>query len=168
MKKALLVLALLFTATISEAQYNAQEPREDYAQAFSGRLNDFAWKRQCSTDKDRAMLIEQISKRIRITTVVDNIIIGELEDWWPGTYATMDNGRLPWDGSTIKANVCYVLNDGGYTVTASRIYYLNEALDKAYCSAYQIIYNKYGELRKRGDTDLQYFDNAFCDLFLFD
>ncbi|MBO5891001.1 MAG: hypothetical protein J6Q28_06215 [Alistipes sp.] len=166
MRKALLVLALLFTVSATQAQYNEQVARADYAQAFTGRLNNFVWSRQCLTDKDKNTLIALIAQRIQITAIVDNIIIGVIEDWTPGIFASMAYGRLPWDGSTIKAGVTYMLSDSGYIVTASRIYYLNEALDKSYSPVYSIIYNKYGELRQRGDEDLQYFDNAFCDKLL--
>lgn len=166
MRKALLVLALLFTVSATQAQYNEQVARTDYAQAFTGKLNNFVWSRQCLTDKDKNTLIALIAQRIQITAIVDNIIIGVIEDWTPGTFASMTYGRLPWDGSTIKAGVTYILSDSGYIVTASRIYYLNEAVDKSYSPVYSVIYNKYGELRQRGDGDLQYFDNAFCDKLL--
>lgn len=168
MRKALLVLALLFTVSTTQAQYNEQVARADYAQAFTRASNNFAWSRQCLTDKDKNTLIALIAQRIQITAIVDNIIIGVIEDWIPGAFASITYGRLPWDGSTIKAGVTYILNDSGYIVTASRIYYLNEALGKSYLPAYSIIYNKHGELRQRGDGDLQYFDNAFCDLLIFD
>lgn len=166
MRKALLILALLFSVSATRAQYNEQVARADYAQAFTGVSNNFAWSRQCLTDKDKNTLIALIAQRIQITAIVDNIIIGVIEDWTPGTFASMANGRLPWDGSTIKAGVTYILSDSGYKVTASRIYYLNEAVDKSYSPVYGIIYNKYGELRQRGDGDLQYFDNAFCDILI--
>lgn len=165
MKRTLLILVLLFSATISKAQYNVQEPREDYTQAFTGVSNDFAWSRECVTDKDRSSLILEITKRIKVATVIDAIVIGSIDDLHLGVNATLANGRLPWDGSAIKADVTYTFTDNGYIVTVSQIKYkMNN--ESTYSDVGSIIYNNKGMLRKRGDGDLRYFDNAFCDNLL--
>ena len=165
MKRTLLILVLLFSTTISKAQYNVQEPREDYTQAFTGVSNDFAWSRECVTDKDRSSLILEITKRIKVTTVIDTIVIGSIDDLHLGVNATFANGRLPWDGSAIKADVTYTFTPNGYIVTVSQIKYkMNN--ESTYSDVGSIIYNNKGLLRKRGDGDLRYFDNAFCDKLL--
>lgn len=168
MKRYLLVIALLLAAAPVYAQYNEWEARADYKESFAGSQNNFTWQRICPCDKGEDYIIAQITSRISVTTITESLVIGKIEDVALGAGASFSRGRLPWDGSTLKADVTYTLIDGGYIVTASRISYLNEALDKSYSSVYGIIYNKYGDLRKRGDGDLRYFDNAFCDLLIFD
>lgn len=166
MKKICILLLFALLSISANAQYNTMTPRDDYKSAFSGTDSNFCWSRTCETELNRSQMIVEIAKHITITTVVENMVIGKIEDWTPGTFASMSNGLLPWDGSTIKADVTYILSDSGYIVTASRIYFLNEALDKSYFPVYSFIYNKYGDLRKRGDGDLRYFDNAFCDILI--
>lgn len=165
MRKVLIVLALLFSVSATQAQYNEQVARDDYAQAFTGVSNDFAWSRECVTDKDRGSLILEITKRIKVTTVIDTIVIGSIDDLHLGVNATLANGRLPWDNSAIKADVTYTFTSNGYIVTVSQIKYkMNN--ESTYSDVGSIIYNNKGLLRKRGDGDLRYLDNAFCDNLL--
>ena len=111
-------------------------------------------------------MIVEIAKHITITTVVENMVIGKIEDVVFGTKATMSNGRLPWDGSYIKADVIYEILEGAYRVTISNMMYKVHGLDDSYSNVFGVIYNRHGELRGRGDGDLRYFDNAFCDNYL--
>ena len=159
----LLLFALLSIS--ANAQYNTMTPRNDYKSAFSGTDSNFSWSRTCETELDRSQMIVEIAKHITITTVVENIVIGKIEDAKFGTNATMSNGRLPWDGSAIKADVTYTFTLNGYIVTVSQIKYkMNN--ESTYSDVGSIIYNNKGLLRTRGDGDLRYFDNAFCDKLL--
>ena len=141
-------------------------PRDDYKSAFSGTDSNFSWSRTCETELDRSQMIIEIAKHITITTVVENMVIGKIEDAKFGTNATMSNGLLPWDGSSIKADVIYEILEGAYRVSISNIMYKVNGWDDSYYNVSGAIYNKRGELKGRGDGDLRYFDNAFCDILI--
>lgn len=165
MKKICMLLLFALLSISVNAQYNTMTPRYDYKSAFSGTDSNFSWSRTCETELDRSQMIVEIAKHITITTVVDNMVIGKIEDAKFGTNATMSNGRLPWDGSAIKADVIYTFTLNGYIVTVSQIKYkMNN--ESTYSDVGSIIYNNKGLLRTRGDGDLRYFDNAFCDKLL--
>lgn len=166
MKKILLLLIIVLSATTLHAQYNDMEPRPDYLDAFKKSGQNITWSRVVVTDKERTELIAEIAMRVSVSTIVEDMILGKIEDFHPGKGASFSTGRLPWDGSVVKANVVYELTDNGYIVKVSNIMYQNDALDSDYSSIYTTIYNKQGELRWRGDGDLRYFDNAFCDILL--
>lgn len=165
MKKICILLLFALLSISVNAQYNTMTPRYDYKSAFSGTGSNFSWSRTCETELDRSQMIVEIAKHITITTVVENMVIGKIEDAKFGTNATMSNGRLPWDGSAIKADVIYTFTLNGYIVTVSQIKYkMNN--ESTYSDVGSIIYNNKGLLRTRGDGDLRYFDNAFCDKLL--
>ena len=167
MKKICILLLFALLSISVNAQYNTMTPRYDYKSAFSGTDSNFSWSRTCETELDRSQMIVEIAKHITITTVVENMVIGKIEDAKFGTNATMSNGRLPWDGSAIKADVIYTFTLNGYIVTVSQIKYkMNN--ESTYSDVGSIIYNNKGLLRTRGDGDLRYFDNAFCDKLLID
>lgn len=149
----------------ANAQYGKMEPRSDYREAFTISGSNIEWCREVECDSPRALLYANIAKCISISVVVDNVVIGKIESVDLSGNATFSSSRLPWDTSTFNADVIYELRDGGYKVTVSNIHYKSH-MDSAYSSIYSIIYNVRGELRARGDGDLQYFDNAFCDKFL--
>ena len=165
MKKICILLLFALLSISANAQYNTMTPRNDYKSAFSGTDSNFSWSRTCETELDRSQMIVEIAKHITITTVVENIVIGKIEDAKFGTNATMSNGRLPWDGSAIKADVTYTFTFNGYIVTVLQIKCkMNN--ESTYSDVGSIIYNNKGLLRTRGDGDLRYFDNAFCDKLL--
>lgn len=166
MKKICILLLFALLSISANAQYNTMTPRDDYKSAFSGTDSNFSWSRTCETELDRSQMIVEIAKHITITTVVENMVIGKIEDATFGTNATMSNGRLPWDGSSIKADVIYEILNGAYRVTISNITYKVNGFDDSYSNVSGAIYNRHGELRGRGDGDLRYFDNAFCDNYL--
>jgi hypothetical protein len=94
------------------------------------------------------------------------MVIGVIDGVQLGTLSDLVDGLLPWDASNIKASVMYQIRDDSYSVTASNISYLHRTMDVRYNSIYEIIYKASGELRRRGDGDLRYFDNALCELLL--
>lgn len=165
MKKIFLLVCTMMCASLTYAQYGKMEPRNDYREAFTVQGTNIEWSRDVECDKSRALLYAEIAKRISISVVVDNVVIGKIESVDLSGNATFSSSRLPWDTSTFNADVIYELREGGYKVTVSNIHYKCHT-DSAYSSIYSIVYNPRGELRARGDGDLQYFDNAFCDKFL--
>lgn len=167
MKKiAIFLLLAICSITSTRAQYGYIEPRNDYMAAFDVKGQNITWQREWCTTKPQNELYAEIAQRITITTIVDNLVIGRIEDAHFGAGTAFSDGRLPWDGSSIKANVIYELTNVGYIVKVSNIMYLCTAISKSYLSIYGIIFNSKGDLRNRGDGDLRYFDNAFCDLLL--
>lgn len=165
MKKIFLLVCTMMCASLTYAQYGKMEPRNDYRDAFTVQGTNIEWSREVECDSPKAMLYTNIAKCISISVVVDNIVIGKIESVDLSGNATFSSSRLPWDTSTFNADVIYELREGGYKVTVSNIHYKCHT-DSAYSSIYSIVYNSRGELRARGDGDLQYFDNAFCDKFL--
>jgi hypothetical protein len=166
MKRILLLVVVLLSFVQVQAQYNTMEPRDDYREAFSISGQSITWSRTVVLDIDQQKLVSEAVTRISVTTVVDNMIIGNIEGVSFGANAGFSTARLPWDGASIKANVVYTLNETGYTVTVSQIYYLHEQISRSYLPIYGTIYKSNGVIRSRGDGDLRYFDNAFCDLLL--
>lgn len=152
-------------ASLTYAQYGKMEPRSDYREAFTVHGTNIEWSREVECDSSRALLYANIAKCISVSVVVDNVVIGKIESADLSGNATFSSSRLPWDTSTFNADVIYELQEGSYKVTVSNIYYKCHT-DSAYSLIYSIVYNPRGELRARGDGDLQYFDNAFCDKFL--
>lgn len=167
MKRVLLIVALaIVSITTTSAQYAVIEPREDYRQTFSIAGQNITWSRTIVTDKSQAEIVAEITSHITVTTIIDNIVIGKVEEVYFGTNASLLQAVLPWDSSRIKANVVYKLTDDGYIVTVSNIMYQNNAFGPKYDTIYYIICNRRGELRSRADNDFRYLDNAFCDLLL--
>ena len=166
MKRILLMVAALLSFAQAHAQYNTMTPREDYLDTFSINGQSITWSRTVVLDIDQQKLLSEAVTRMSVTTVVDNMIIGNIEGGRFGANAGFSTARLPWDGASIKANVVYTLNETGYTVTVSQIYYLHEQISRSYLPIYGTIYKSNGVIRSRGDGDLRYFDNAFCDLLL--
>lgn len=164
MKKLLTLVIALLSVTTIYAQYGVMTPRSDYRQAFSTARQTISWSRESDTEKNRSEIYSDIASRITITTIVENMIIGTIEVDL-GAKASFSQSRLPWDDSLFKANVIYELRDNSYKVTVSNILHKHHT-DKEYSSIHSIIFNNSGQLRARGDGDLQYFDNAFCDLLL--
>lgn len=165
MKRLFITAAAVLISIVANAQYGKMEPRADYREAFTVQGTNIEWSREVECDSSRALLYTNIAKCISISVVVDNIVIGKIESVDLSGNATFSSSRLPWDTSTFNADVIYELREGGYKVTVSNIHYKCH-VDSTYSSIYSIIYNQRGELRARGDGDLQYFDNAFCDKFL--
>lgn len=165
MKKIFLLMYTMMCASLTYAQYGKMEPRNDYREAFTVQGTNIEWSREVECDSPKALLYANIAKCISISVVVDNVVIGKIESVDLSGNATFSSSRLPWDTSTFNADVIYELQEGGYKVTVSNIHYKCHT-DSAYSSIYSIVYNPRGELRARGDGDLQYFDNAFCDKFL--
>ena len=165
MKKIFLLVCTMMCASLTYAQYGKMEPRNDYREAFTVQGTNIEWSREVECDSPKALLYTNIAKCISISVVVDNVVIGKIESVDLSGNATFSSSRLPWDTSTFNADVIYELREGGYKVTVSNIHYKCHS-DSAYSSIYSIVYNPRGELRTRGDGDLQYFDNAFCDKFL--
>ena len=166
--KHLSLIVILFIVGIfsATAQYAVMEPRVDYLQAFTRTGTNITWSRTIVTDKSQAEIVAEITSHITVTTIIDNIVIGKVEDVYFGTNASLLQAVLPWDSSRIKANVVYKLTDDGYIVTVSNIMYQNDAFGPKYDTIYYIICNRRGELRSRADYDFRYLDNAFCDLLL--
>lgn len=165
MKKALLIVALaIVSIATASAQYGTTEPREDYLQAFTRTGQNITWSRTVETSRTKTELIASATTHITVITITDNMVIGKIEDLYPGLNAPLSQMRLPWDSSTLKANVTYEVADGYYVVKVSNIMYQNDAFGPRYDSIYYTLYNKRGELRARADGDFRYFDNMFCDL----
>lgn len=161
MKKLLIMIVFILSASIAYAQYGVIEPRGDYREAFTTSSSNVEWSREIDCSKSKSLMLAEIAKRISISVVVDNMVIGKLEEVDFSGNAKFSTSRIPWDSSTFKADVIYELHNNGYKVTVSNILYKSH-LDDRYLSIHSIIYNANGNLRSRGDGDLIYFDNAFC------
>lgn len=164
MKKILLIAFAIISVSTLSAQYNTMQPRADYRSAFKVNRNALTWSREVVCDKSKAEYYSDIATRMTIATIAENMVIGTIEVD-PGANAPYSTSRLPWDSSLVKANVVYELRDDGYKVTVSNILY-KHTTDREFSSVFGFIFNSSGTLRARGDGDLRYFDNAFCDLLL--
>lgn len=164
MKRYILLIISMLAAWSASAQYGYIQPRSDYRSAYIVSSHNISWCREANTDKQKVELYAEIATRITITTIVENMVIGTIEIDL-GAKTSFSNKMLPWDDSLFKANVIYEIRDGSYKVTVSNILY-KHAMDRDYSSIYSIIFNGSGQLRARGDADIKYFDNAFCDILL--